>query len=333
MRTVALFSRLACAGAIVFGCALAPYTASAEDPKIPCSTARVIVPFAAGGESDIISRIFTDIANKHGAKPQLQVVNVTGQSGNKGAKDVLNAAPDGCTIFNAHQSVLSSYLTGRVNFTWDDFAPVGQITVTASIIGAHPSVPYNDLKGLQAYAKANPGKVLAGASLGSTSHFNLVRLQNVLGVKFKYVAYDGTRERMTALLSKNIDIGQISETAAAQYMKNNELKVLGLLFKEPSKNVPEMKTAIQQGFDLSIGTNRGFLLPKKTPKPVVDYYIKLVKAVAEDPAFKRQIEEKGSFVVYLGGQDYANWWKQEFEAWKSDAIAVGLYRPQKKKKS
>ena len=109
--------------------------------------------------------------------------------------------------------------------------------------------------------------------------------------------------------------------------------MLGLLFKEPSKNVPEMKTAIQQGFDLSIGTNRGFLLPKKTPKPVVDYYIKLVKAVAEDPAFKRQIEEKGSFVVYLGGQDYANWWKQEFEAWKSDAIAVGLYRPQKKKKS
>jgi len=331
MRTVAPFSRLACASAVIVACALVTTVASAQTPEMPCTTARVIVPFAAGGESDIITRIFTDAANKQGAKPQLQVVNVTGQAGNKGAKDALAAAPDGCTVFNAHQSVLSAYLTGRVNFTWDDFAPVGQITVTASIIGAHPSVPYNDLKGLQEYAKANPDKVLAGASLGSTSHFNLVRLQNALGVKFKYIAYDGTRERMTALLSKNIDIGQVSETAAAQYMKNNELKVLGLLFNEKSKLVPEMKTGKEQGFDLSIGTNRGFMLPKKTPKPIVDHYVQLVKKVAEDPDFKRQIEEKGSFVVYLGGDDYAKWWKQEFEDWKADAIAVGLYRPEKPK--
>ena len=328
MRRRKLWSRAAIAGAFSTGFLLTCGLAQAA--QMPCSTARVIVPWPAGGESDIITRVFTDAANKLGAKPHLQVVNVTGQAGNKGTKDALAAPADGCTVFNVHQSIISAYLTGRTDFTWDAFIPIGGITVTAMILGAHPSAPFTDLKTLQAYAKANPDKVLAGASLGSTSHFNLARMQNALGVKFKYVAYDGTRERMTALLSNTIQLGQLSETAAAQYMKSGELKVLGLVYKDKSALVPAMKTAKEQGFDISVGTNRGFMLQKGTPKPVVDYYIDLVKKVAANKDFIRQIEEKGSFIWSVGGNDYAKWWEQEFKDWKADAIAVGLYKPQGK---
>ncbi|MBI4183931.1 MAG: tripartite tricarboxylate transporter substrate binding protein [Proteobacteria bacterium] len=317
------------AGTLAAVTALSPAAAV----EIPCNTARVIVPWAAGGESDIISRLFTEAANRLGAKPQLQVVNISGQGGNKGAKEALGAKPDGCTVFNAHQSVLSALLTGRVDFTWSDYAVAGNLTVTPSIIGAHPSVPFANFKELQAYAKANPEKVLAGASLGSTSHFNLVRLQNALGVKFKYISYDGTRERMTALLANNIQIGQISDTAAAQYLKSGELKVLGILFNKRSKLAPDVRTGAEQGVDLVIGTNRGFLLPKATPKPAVEYYTQLVKKVAEDPQFVKQMEDMGSFVVYMGGKDYEKWWAKEFEDWKEDAIAVGLYKPIEKGKS
>jgi tripartite-type tricarboxylate transporter receptor subunit TctC len=330
MRSPRLSLHLALAGVLTAGVALAAPFASAQEVKMPCSTARVIVPWPAGGESDIITRVFTDAANKLGAKPQLQVVNVSGQAGNKGTKDALAAPADGCTVFNVHQSIISAYLTGRTDFTWDAFIPIGGVTVTAMILGAHPSAPFTDLKTLQAYAKANPEKVLAGASLGSTSHFNLARMQNALGVKFKYIAYDGTRERMTALLSNTIQLGQLSETAAAQYMKSGELKVLGLIYKEKSRLVPEMKTAKDQGFDLSVGTNRGFMLQKGTPKPVVDYYIALVKKVSENKDFIRQIEEKGSFIWNPVGADYVKWWEKEFADWKSDAMAVGLYEPKKK---
>jgi tripartite-type tricarboxylate transporter receptor subunit TctC len=135
---------------------------------------------------------------------------------------------------------------------------------------------------------------------------------------------------MTALLSNTIQLGQLSETAATQYMKSGELKVLGLVYKEKSALVPEMKTAKEQGFDISVGTNRGFMLQKGTPKPVVDYYIDLVKKVAANKDFIRQIEEKGSFIWSVGGNDYAKWWEQEFKDWKADAIAVGLYKPKGK---
>jgi tripartite-type tricarboxylate transporter receptor subunit TctC len=91
-----------------------------------------------------------------------------------------------------------------------------------------------------------------------------------------------------------------------------------------------MKTAKEQGFDISVGTNRGFMLQKGTPKPVVDYYIDLVKKVAANKDFIRQIEEKGSFIWSVGGNDYAKWWEQEFKDWKADAIAVGLYKPKGK---
>ena len=108
--------------------------ASAVD--IPCNTARVIVPWGAGGESDILMRMVNEAYNRLGGKPQVQVVTISGQGGIKGTKAAMNAKPDGCTIFSTFQHIMASNLTGRIDFTWDVFDPIARMTQTMSLIGA-----------------------------------------------------------------------------------------------------------------------------------------------------------------------------------------------------
>jgi tripartite-type tricarboxylate transporter receptor subunit TctC len=295
-------------------------------PDIPCGTAKLIVPWGAGGGTDVIFRILVEAANKHGAEPQIQVVNIGGQGGNKGAKEAVKAKPNGCTLFAIHQSALSSFLTGRVDFTWDSFEPVALMTRTPTIYGANVNVPYADLKGLVDYAKAHPGEVLAGGTLGSTSHFAMLLLEDAAGVQFKHISYDGTRQRMTALLANNIQIGEINLASAKKYIQTNELKALGITTPERNAEIPKVMTVKEQGYDLVMGTDRGVMLPKGASKEVVDHYIAIFTKVAKDPEVQAARTAKGSSMPFLAGAEYRAYFEKTFEHWKKIATKIGMYK-------
>ena len=184
-------------------------TGAIAAPDIPCGTAKLIVPWGAGGGTDIIFRQIVEKVNKNGAKPQLQVVNVGGQGGNKGAKQAAKAKPDGCTLFAIHQSAITSYFTGRIDITWDAFEPVSMVTSTPSIIGANVNTPFNNLTDLVAAAKKDPKSITAGGTFGSTSQFVFLLLEDAAGVKFKHVSYGGTNKTI------HIWMGRLTRAAAA----------------------------------------------------------------------------------------------------------------------
>ncbi len=311
---------------ITAAAALAITAAAPAKAEIPCGTAKLIVPWGAGGGTDVIFRILVESANKHGADPQIQVVNMGGQGGNKGAKEAVKAKANGCTLFAIHQSALSSFLTGRVDFTWDAFEPVALMTRTPTIYGANAQVPYSDLKGLVDYAKAHPGEVLAGGTLGSTSHFAMLLLEDAAGVKFKHISYDGTRERMTALLANNIQIGEINLASAKKYIQTNELKALGMTTPERNPAVPDVMTVKEQGYDLVMGTDRGVMLPKGASKEVVDHYVAIFTKVANDPDVQAQMAAKGSSMPFIAGDDYRAYFEKTFNHWKKIAIKIGMYK-------
>ncbi len=294
---------------------------------IPCSTAKLIVPWKAGGGTDIIFRVVVDAMNKGGLQPPLQVVNITGQGGNKGAKEARVAKPDGCTLFAMHQSAITSFFSGRVDFTWDAFEPVAMVTNTPSIIGANKDVPYNDVKDLIAAAKAKPSSVLAGGTLGSTSQFIFLLLEDAANVKFKHISYDGTRERMTALLAKNIELGEINVTAAQKYIKTNELKALGIATPDRDKRVPNVKTLKEQGIDLVFGLDRGVMAPKGTPADVIKHYEAAILRAMNSPEVVSQLEAKGSIVLPLGTADYGKHLQQTYDTLRTTAVKVGIYKP------
>ena len=293
---------------------------------IPCRTAKLIVPWGAGGGTDVIFRVFVEAANKHGADPEIQVVNIGGQGGNKGAKEARAAKPDGCTLFAIHQSAITSFLNGRVDFTWDAFEPVAMLTRTPAIFGANPDVPYNNVTDLVAAAKEKPGEIVAGGTLGSTSHFVFLLLEDAAGVKFKHVSYDGTRERMTALLAKNIELGEINLAAAKKYITTNELKALGITTPERNSEIPDVPTLREQGYDMVYGTDRGVMLPKGASKELTDHYAAIFKKAAEDPEVIAQMEAKGTQVSYLDPAESTAYFEDTFTNWKRIAKEVGLYK-------
>ena len=280
----------------------------------------------AGGGTDVIFRTFVEAANKAGAKPELQVVNISGQGGNKGAKEAVKAKPDGCTLFAIHQSALTSFFTGRVDFTWDAFEPVVMLTRTPAIFGANPDVPYNNIADLVAAAKAKPGEISAGGTLGSTSQFVFLLLEDAAGIKFKHVSYDGTRQRMTALLAKNIELGEINLASAKKYIQTNELKALGITTAKRNAEIPDVMTLTEQGYDMVYGTDRGVMLPKGTPAAIVDYYATVFEKAAKDPAVVAAMEGKGTSINFLGPKDAAGYWQDTFASWKRIAKEVGMYK-------
>ena len=198
---------------------LSVFAAGSAMAAPPCSTAKLIVPWKPGGGTDVIFRIFANNINDSGAKPRIQVVNISGQGGNKGAKEARKAKPDGCTLFAIHQSAITSHLNGRVDFTWDAFETVALLTSSPDIVGAAGNAPYDSMADLIAAAKAAPGTILTGATFGSTSQFMWLILEQKTGMKFRYVPFDGTRERMTALLSHTIQLGTINVVSGKKYIR------------------------------------------------------------------------------------------------------------------
>ncbi len=314
------------AAALVATVAAGAVSNGAAAVEIPCRTAKLIVPWGAGGGTDVIFRVFVEAANKHGAEPEIQVVNIGGQGGNKGAKEAVKAKPDGCTLFAIHQSAITSFLNGRVDFTWDAFEPVSMLTRTPAIFGANPDVPYNNITELVAAAKERPGEIVAGGTLGSTSHFVFLLLEDAAGVKFKHVSYDGTRERMTALLAKNIELGEINLAAAKKYITTGELKALGITTPKRNSEIPDVPTLREQGYDMIYGTDRGVMLPKGASQELIDHYAAIFEKAAKDPEVIAQMEAKGTQVEYLNPAEYTAYFQDTFTNWKRIAKQVGLYK-------
>jgi tripartite-type tricarboxylate transporter receptor subunit TctC len=195
-----------------------------------------------------------------------------------------------------------------------------------SIIGAGTDAPFNDYKEMQAWAKANPNSVLAGGTLGSTSHFSLLQVQDVLGITMKIVSYDGTADRMKAMLANTIHIGQVSEATAAKNVQTGNLKVLAVNSQKRSPILTDTPTSFEQGFKVDIATDRGFMLPLNASDDVVKHYADLFDKVAHDPAYIKKVEELGSVVDHMGPADYKKWWQDTMGEWTAIAKRLGVYR-------
>lgn len=293
---------------------------------IPCDTAKLIVPWKAGGGTHIIFSVFEKIIQEMDIKPKIKVVTVPGQGGNKGAKEAAKAKPDGCTLFAIHQSAITSYFNDRIKFHFDGFTPVANLTSTPDIIGAAKDVPFNSMKELIAYGKANPGKIKAGATFGSTSHFIWLLLEENTGIKFSYVPYDGTAERMTALLSGAIDMGSLNVASGSKYLSSGELKGFAIAADDRAKQLPDMPTLKEEGVDMVFALQRGIVAPKGTPKEVVEMWTKLFKAAAENKDLLKQMDAKGTAVAYSGPKEYSEWINKTYADYEKVAVKIGMYK-------
>ncbi|WP_160115951.1 tripartite tricarboxylate transporter substrate binding protein [Candidatus Halocynthiibacter alkanivorans] len=295
--------------AMVAGLATAAPAAAAVE--LPCTTAKLIVPWGPGGGTSVIFGIFEQAIQASDAKVKIKVVTVPGQGGALGAKEAAAAKPDGCTLFAIHQHMVVNYINGVTDFNWDEFEPVALLTDTPEIIGAGSHVEYSDLEGMLAAAKASPGDIPTGVSMGATSHFLWLMLGAKTGTDFAYVPFQGgTAGRVTGLLNGTIDLGGINMAAARTQRGDGGLKAFAIAAEERSDLIPDVPTLKELGIDMNYSLTRGIMLPKGTPKEIVDFWASVFKGPTEDADFVAQQAAKGTAVLYKGPAEYAEWWEE-----------------------
>jgi tripartite-type tricarboxylate transporter receptor subunit TctC len=324
-----LKSRLSILGAAAASLMLASSVAQAGShsvPKLPCDTAQLIVPWKAGGGTQVLYALVEKTISEMDTPYNLKVITVPGQGGNKGAKQAAKAAPDGCTLFAIHQSAITSFLNGRIDFHYNGFDTVANVTVTPDIIGASADAPFNTIQEMAAYAKANPGKVTAGATFGSTSHFIWLLLEKKMGIKLNLVPYDGTAERMNALLSGAITLGAVNVASGKKHLQAGTIKPLAIAADSRDKQIPDVPTLMEAGFDMTFALERGIVAPKGTPREVIDMWAGIIKQAVDNPSLQAAMDAKGTGLRFQGPDEFRAYADKIYSDYEAVAIEIGMYK-------
>jgi len=301
--------------------ALLPLAAGAAYPERPI---KLIVPWAAGGDTDNIFRPFAPLLQKQLGETVV-IANVGGASGTKGAKEAKDSPADGYTLYAVHDYIHSTYWAGVADVNYTDFEPICLISSTASVLTASPKTSWSDLKGLLADAKVRPGQITVGATLASTSHFFPALIEQAAGVKFKYVSYEGLAPRMNAILGGHVDLTDSNLTQKGK-VDAGQLKFLAIATERRHPEMPNVPTLKELGVNVVYDVNRGIMVPKGTPAGVVAKLESSCAAAAKEPAFAQAMKLQGTDVRYMGRPEYAKWLKQNDDLNRNLAKDLGLLK-------
>jgi tripartite-type tricarboxylate transporter receptor subunit TctC len=290
--------RLRCAAAVIIGVlALAGANAQAQD-HYPSHPMRMIVPFAAGGPTDIVGRIM-------GAKmseilgQQVVVEDRSGAGGNIGADYVAKAAPDGYTMLMATVSTNAINPGLYKHMPYDavrDFAPLGRIGVTPTLLLVNPSIPATDVKSLVALLKEHPGKYSYGSSgVGSILHLCGEEFKAAAGgLNVVHVPYKGSAPMDTDLMGGQIAMAFDATPTAMPIALAGKVRALGAGMATRLAAMPNLPTLQEQGLKgYECYTWNAFLAPAGTPTPIVDKLNAVINQALADPKVTGALEKAG----------------------------------------
>jgi tripartite-type tricarboxylate transporter receptor subunit TctC len=286
-------------------------TAQAQQP------ARIIVPFPPGGGTDQYVRLLAAELTKRGT--QVIVENKPGASGIVAADYVARARPDGQTILMSSLGILASNTVLYDKLPYDpakDFAPVTQIAYQPSILVGRMDLPYQDIKGMVAYAKANPGKINRG-SPGASILTNLAPMafENMAGIRTTHIPFSGDSPGLQALLGGQIDVHGTSITGPLQHVRAGKMRVLGVMDSQRMPQVPEAPTFKEQGYDIEALLWYSLSVPAATPRDTIDRLNRAVNQIIADPEFVTRARAIG--MEPRGGtpEELSKFIKTEFDRW------------------
>ena len=294
-------------------------SAAAED--YPSRPIAMIVPFAAGGPTDVVARILAEGMRASLGQPVL-IENVTGAAGSIAVGRVARSAPDGYTLSIGHWS--THVVIGAIyKLPYDlltDLAPVSLLVSNPQLIVANPKVPASDLKSLVEWIKSNPDKVSAGtAGAGSASHIGGIYFQNFSHTGFLFVPYRGTGPAMQDLISGQIQIMIDQSSNSLPQVRNKLIKAFAVTSKTRlavAPDIPTVDEAGMPGFYISVW--HGLWVPKDTPKPIIAKLATAVRAAFADPATRKRFLDLGQEIPPVEQQTpeaLGAFQKAEIEKW------------------
>src|SRR5687767_8927156 len=298
--------------------------ASTLPAAYPDRPVKLIVPWAAGGDTDNIFRPFGQPFQK-ALGATVVIANVAGASGTVGAREAKAAPPDGYTLYAVHDYIHSTYYTGVSDVAYTDFEPVCLISSTPSVLTASPKTKWSSWQELLGDAKARPGQITVGATLGSTSHFFPALIEKAAGIKFKYVSYEGLAPRMNAILGGHIDLTDSNLTQKGK-VDAGQLKFLAIATEKRLADSPNVPTLKELGVNVVYAVTRGLMVPKGTPADVIAKLEDACQKSTGEPKFAEDMAKQGTFVRHLDRKAYAAFLKDNDELNKTLARDLGLLK-------
>ncbi|MDQ2149560.1 tripartite tricarboxylate transporter substrate binding protein [Alcaligenaceae bacterium A4P071] len=284
--------RRACLASVLFAVPLFAH-AQAAFPERPV---RLIVPYAPGGSADIAARLVADAWAKALGQP-LVIENRGGAGGNIGVDAVAKAAPDGYTIgLQTVSLAINPAIFKTMNFdTQKDLAPIGMVATSQHVLVVNPALPAQDVKGLVAAARANPGKLSYGsAGAGSTFHMSAELFKSMAGVDIMHVPYRGGGPALVDTMAGQVDMSFPVLSAAQQQVQGGKLRALGVTGPKRSPLMPDVPTIAEAGVaGYAFETWFMTFAPAGTPQPVIDKLNATLNAAIESPALAKRMVEQG----------------------------------------
>jgi tripartite-type tricarboxylate transporter receptor subunit TctC len=284
----------ALAGLVALGLAAGP--AAAQD--YPTRPITLIVPFAAGGPTDVISRIVSEHMSRTLGQ-QIVIENVLGAGGTTASTRAKRANPDGYTLITGHMGTHAASVPLYPNLQYhpaNDFEPISMLAGTPVLILAKKDFPPKDLKEFVSYVKANEAKLnMAHAGVGSVSFTSCLLLNQIIGVKPTSIPFQGTAPAMNALVAGQVDYMCDQIVNAVPQINGGTIKAYAIGTPERNPALPNLATTKEAGLpEFQVSAWNALFAPKGTPKPILDKLNAAAVAALDDETVRKRLLELGS---------------------------------------
>jgi tripartite-type tricarboxylate transporter receptor subunit TctC len=289
---------------------------------------RMIVPFAAGGPTDVIGRLVADRLSSTLGQ-QVYVEDLPGAGGNLGVETAKRATPDGYTILMVSTGfIINPSMYTKIGYDpVKDFAPISLVAASPNVVVVHPSLPANNLKELIDLIKANPGKYsYAQPSTGSTPHLAAELMKQTYGLDLTMVPFNGAAPAINSTLGNHTPIAFTALPPAIGAIQQGGLRGAAILAKQRLATLPNLATNGEEGVpDLDSDTLTGIVAPAGTPPAVLDKWHAAIAQMVADPAMKQKLETLGFVGVGSAPAEFAARIQSEAARWDKVIKAAGIH--------
>jgi tripartite-type tricarboxylate transporter receptor subunit TctC len=316
---------------VAIATALLATTAPVAAQNWPTHRITLVVPFSAGGSSDVIARITADGISNNLHQPVI-VENVTGAGGLIGGARVAKAAPDGYEflIGNVGSIAQSQWLYKQPLYnSVKDFAPVGLLTDESLVLIVRPDFPADNLQQFIAYTKANQDKLhFSSSGAGGSNHLACMLLNSAIGIEVTHVPYRNVVQGMQDVMASRVDYDCLSLPLALPQIAARSVKPIAVLSKNRSPVLPNLQTANEQGLtDFDTPSWYALFLPAATPPAIVQKLNQATVATLDEPAIQERFKQIGGDVIAPDRRSpeyLAQFLAAEIKRWEGPIKASGV---------
>jgi len=272
---------------LLAGCRSRDSPAAAEYPHRPI---KVIVPFAAGGGTDVFARLMKNAIERHELLPQpLVIINVGGAAATIGSRRVRDARPDGYTVLILHDAIVMSKYSGKVSYGPEAFEPVAGTAENGLVLAAREDTRFADLTAVVAAAAERPHELTFGCNLGTPTHFVGLLLQRERpGAAFRFVQSGDGAQRFAAVKGGHVALTVFSTEEFLRYQPDG-IRALAFFGAQRHPSMPQVPTAAEQGLPVEAGIMHYWWMPKGTPRERAERFAAALREAMQTPAVQRQL--------------------------------------------